>query len=448
MQVALRVGAGIRMQSFEERMRRVFRRQLPGVQVSFESGDIISQILNFGSPTPVQIAVQGLNLAADRAYAEKIRRVLAPIPSLRDLQFGQPYRYPTVQVHVNRDRAGQLGLTMADISRSLTDGTESSRFIAPDFWRDPRTGVGYQVQLELPQSRMDSVNALRELPVGGGRDNDPVLLSNVARIDYGHMVAEYDRYNMQRMVTLTANLYHSDLGHAAAAIEHALRRLPPPPRGMTVAVRGQIAPLYQTLHGLETGLLLTVVVILLLFAANFQSWRLAWVTVAAVPAVLAGVLVMLWATGTTLNIESFMGAIMAVGVSVANALLLVTMAESRRRRKGQARSDDPGQGGGAGVPRGESIAIEAALEGLGLRLRPILMTASAMIAGMLPLALALEKGGRQSAPLGQAVIGGLIASTLVTLLILPLIFSWAQRHAHTGTASLHPDDAALNGRSI
>ena len=438
MQVALRSGSGIRLSAFEERLRGIFRKQLPGVRTSFESGDIISQILNFGSPTPVQVAVQGLNLAADRAYAQKIRRALASIPSLRDLQFGQPYRYPDVEVRVNRNRAGQLGLTMASISSSLTDGTESSRFIAPDFWRDPRTGVGYQVQFELPQSRMDSLNRLGDLPIKRDRDGDPILLSNIARINYGTMTAEYDRYNMQRMVTLTANLYHSDLGHAASAIERALRHLPSPPRGMNVAVRGQIAPLYQTLGGLGTGLLLTVAIIFLLFAANFQSWRLAWVSVAAVPAVIAGVLLTLWATGTTLNIESFMGAIMAVGVSVANGLLLVTMAETRRQEKGQELY--PHSPGSELKLQRERIATEAALEGLSLRLRPILMTASAMIAGMLPLALALEKGGRQSAPLGQAVIGGLLASTAMTLLILPLVYSWAQRHAGTGSVSLHPEE--------
>lgn len=440
MQVALRAGSGIRLSAFEERLRRIFHRQMPDVLTSFESGDIISKILNFGSPTPVQIAVQGLNLAADRAYARTVRRALAPIPALRDLQFGQPYRYPDVEVRVNRNRAGQLGLTMAQISRSLTDGTESSRFIAPDFWRDPRTGVGYQVQLELPQSRMRSLNALRELPVASGPAGAPILLSNVARISYGHMTAEYDRYNMQRMVTLTANLYRSDLGHAAAAIERTLRSLPPPPRGMSVAVRGQIALLHQTLRELGAGLLLTIAILFLLLAANFQSWRLAWVSVAAVPAVVAGVLAVLWATGTTLNIESFMGAIMAVGVSVANGLLLVTMAEARRRQKG-LEGEQPASGTEARGWR-ERIASEAAVEGLGLRLRPILMTASAMVAGMLPLALALEKGGRQSAPLGLAVIGGLLASTLMTLLILPLVFSWAQRHAGTGAISLHPEDAA------
>ncbi len=439
MQVALRPGSGLHLARLEERLRGIFRRQLPGVHVSFESGDMISKILNFGSPTPVQITVQGLNLASDRAYAQKIKGALAAIPSLRDLEFEQPYRYPDVEVRVNRNRAGQLGLTMASISHALTDATESSRFIAPDFWRDPRTGVGYQVQLELPQARMDSLNALRELPVASGRSGGPVLLSNVARISYGHMVAEYDRYNMQCMVTLTANLYHSDLGHAAAAISRAMKRLPPPPRGMSVAVRGQIAPLDKTLRELGMGLLLTVVIIFLLLAANFQSWRLAWVSVAAVPAVMTGVLLMLWITGTTLNIESFMGAIMAVGVSIANGLLLVTMAETRRRDKG--RELRPNLEVRELRRQCERIAAEAAIEGLSLRLRPILMTAGAMIAGMLPLALALEKGGRQSAPLGEAVIGGLLASTLMTLLILPLIFSWAQRHAGMGAVSLHPEDA-------
>jgi multidrug efflux pump subunit AcrB len=229
---------------------------------------------------------------------------------------------------------------------------------------------------------------------------------------------------MERMVTLTANMEGDDLGRVSNQIDAALKRAGTPPRGVTVQVRGQIAPLKETLQSLAEGLLAAIVVIFLLISANFQSPRLALVVVSTTPAVIAGVAIALLITGTTLNMESFMGAIMAIGVSVANSILLVTFAEQHRR---------------AGAS-----SLEAALYGAQTRLRPILMTSIAMIAGMIPLALALGQGSEETAPLGRAVIGGLVASTLATLVILPAVFTLAQRHAGRNSASLDPDDAGSN----
>jgi multidrug efflux pump subunit AcrB len=238
-------------------------------------------------------------------------------------------------------------------------------------------------------------------------------------------VGEYDRYNQQRMVTITANTSSSDLGSAARQVRDAVARAGDPPRGVTVTVRGQVAPMDDTLAGLRTGVGVAIAVILLLMAANFQSLRLAVVVLSTVPAVLLGVAAALLVTGTTLNVQSFMGAIMAIGVSVANAILVVTFAE-RDRREG-AESD------------------AAALGGVRSRIRPVLMTSLAMIAGMIPMALALGQGGEQTAPLGRAVIGGLTASTVAVLLVLPLTFSIAQRRVSRTSGSWHPDDAAPSG---
>lgn len=404
----------------EERLRQELPRMFPGTSFSFEPGDIVSQVLNFGSPTPIEVSVSGPHLSSDHAYAEKIRAEMSRIPALRDLQYAEPLEYPSLNVDIDRVRAGQFGLTVRQVAQSLETATWSSRFVSRNFWQDPQTGIGYQVQVEVPQPQMSTIGDVSSLSlVAGGPSNHPTL-GDVADLSYGTVVGEYDRYNMERMVSLTANIVGEDLGRAAAQVEEAVRRAGDPPRGAEVHVRGQVVPMRQTLNSLGVGLAFAVVVILLLLAANYQSLRLALVAVSSVPAVLCGVIAALLLTHTTLNLESFMGAIMALGVSAANSIVLVSFAEEYRM---EGRS-----------------ATEAALHGAGTRLRPILMTSLAMIAGMIPMALAFGEGGGQSAPLGRAVIGGLAASTLATLLILPAIFSLAQERASTESASLDVTD--------
>jgi multidrug efflux pump subunit AcrB len=249
-----------------------------------------------------------------------------------------------------------------------------------------------------------------------------VSLSSVADVTDGTVMGEYDRYNMQRMVTLGANVSGEDLGRAADHVADALRRLGAPPAGVNVAVRGQVTPMGELFGGLETGLAVAVGAIFLLLAANFQSFRLALIVVLTIPAVVAGVTVSLWLTRTTINIQSFMGAIMAIGVAVANAILLVTFAEQARARGARVR--------------------DAAVEGAASRVRPILMTSLAMIAGMVPMAIGFGEGGDQTAPLGRAVVGGLVGATLATLLILPALFCTVQRETTRKTASLDPGDPA------
>ena len=355
------------------------------------------------------------------------------------MQFGQSLDYPTVDVTVDRQKAGLLGVKMADVSRSLAPATWSSRFTVPNYWADTNSGVSYQVQVQVPQARMDSLEEARNVPIVN-RDGQGLLLRNVAKVTEGTAVGQYQRYNMQRLVTVTANIAGADLGSVARQVMAAVKELGQPPAGVNVAVRGQIVPLQQMLDGLRAGLLLAVVVIFLLLAANFQSLRLSALVVATTPAVIAGVVIMLWLTGTTLNIQSFMGAIMAIGVAVANAILLVTFAE--RARVGQAsRLPSETSPGSTGETPAPLSAADAAVEGARSRLRPILMTSLAMIAGMVPMALGLGEGGEQTAPLGRAVIGGLALATVATLLVLPAAFALVQGPAHRRSASLHPDDS-------
>jgi multidrug efflux pump subunit AcrB len=319
---------------------------------------------------------------------------------------------------VDRQKAGLLGVKMADVSRSLATATWSSRFVVPNYWADPNSGVSYQVQVQVPQARMDSLEQARNLPVLD-RDGHTLLLRDVAKVSPGSAVEQYQRYNMQRLVTVTANIADADLGSVAKTVAAALKEVGAPPAGVNVTVRGQVVPLAQMMDGLRAGLLVAVVVIFLLLAANFQSLKLSFLVISTAPAVLVGVVLTLWITGTSLNIQSFMGAIMAIGVAVANAILLVTFAE-RHRLTGAS-------------------AHDAAVEGAQSRLRPILMTSLAMIAGMIPMALGLGEGGQQTAPLGRAVVGGLALATVATLLVLPPLFGLVQARAHRRSVSLHPE---------
>jgi multidrug efflux pump subunit AcrB len=467
LRVALKRESGIRLEEFKNRLReklpKMQRHQAPAmrdVQLQFEAGDIVEQVMSFGSPTPVQVAINGPNLQENRAYAEKVRQQLAQIPSLRDLQYEQALEYPTVEVNVDRELAGLSGVTAEEVGRALAPATLSSRFTTPLFWRDPKSGNGYQVQVQIPQSKMNSISQVEQIPVKAG-DDTQILVQDVAQVRPGTMPGQIDRFNMKRMVSLTANVEGEDLGNVAKHVDAALaavnqslwtpqtgpegqpgwkheitkevvyqQELPGPPKRLLIEVRGQVFPMRQMFgglaggkvyEGLTGGLVLAVVVILLLLTAYFQSVRLALVIVSTTPAVLAGVVLALMATRTTLNIQSFMGAIMAVGVAVANAILLATFAEQGRRE-------------------GKEVGA-AAVEGAKHRLRPILMTSCAMIAGMVPMSLGFGEGGEQTAPLGRAVIGGLAVATFATLFILPSVFAVVQGRSSTRSVSLDPDDA-------
>jgi multidrug efflux pump subunit AcrB len=442
LRVAFRHDSGVRIEELKSRLRRELpeklgawlREKMAGenlsaedaearvadLRLSFEPADIVNEVMSFGSPTPVEVVMYGPNIKDNLTYSEKVRHELENIPALRDLQVVQAQNYPTVDVHLDRERLGKSGVTVGDVTRSVVAATSSSRYVVPNYWADLSSGNGYQVQVQIPTPRMDSPDQVGLVPVKK-TPTGQLLVRDVADVAEGTAPAEYDRYNLRRLISLTANVEGSDLGSVSAEIEKALKRAGPPPRGVTVDLRGQVAPMREMFHGLAVGLVLSVGAIFLLLTAYFQSPKLALVSVASVPAVLAGVAVSLWLTNTTLNVQSFMGAIMAIGVAVANAILLVTFAERHRKA---------GNGG----------ATVAAVEGAWRRLRPILMTSGAMLAGMIPMALALGEGGEQTAPLGRAVIGGLVAATLTTLLVLPAVFAAVQNRSGTASVSLDPAD--------
>jgi len=431
MDIRLRESAHINVNSLKDRLRERFKKALPDTLFSFEPGDIVSQIMNLGSPTPICVQVMGHNLIADRIFAEKIRKELAKNPYLRDLQWGQAQDYPTCQINIDRELAGQLGITPEQIGMSLQPAYFSSRFVLLSLWRDKDSGFSYQVQVQVPQDQITSKADIENFPAMRVppttkpelqafpsllKANQHPLISDVAKVEYGVTNGEYDRYNMMRMVTLTANIQDKDLGSVGDQIKEAIKRVGEPPRGVFVEVKGQVPLLSDTFFHLMSGLILALVVITLMLLAYFQAPRVVLIITSTSPAILLGVLTMLTITRTTLNIQSFMGAIMAVGVGISNAILLVVFAEINRHN-------------GMSV---EDSAVHAAQS----RMRPILMTSIAIIAGMVPMAIS----SGQSASLGRAVIGGLFMSTLSVLTLLPLVFVMIQNKASLKSPSLHPED--------
>lgn len=422
--VQLKPEAGKKIEEFKEHLRQMLAKELPDVRLSFEPQDIVTRVMSFGSPTPIEVAVSGPDINVSKAHAEQVLAKLKGLPFLRDVQIAQTLDFPTVDVNINRERAGQLGVKVEDVTRSLVAATTSSRFTVANYWADPKSGVSYPLQVQIPEERTQSIEDLKNVPVtaSGGQT---MLLRNVATITPGTAVGTYERYNMARVVSVTANLHGIDLGTAAKQIKVALAELGKPADAKTnVDLRGQLIPLQQLLDGFSSGLVIAVIAIFLMLLANFQSVRLALAVISTIPAVLAGVVLMLWLTSTTLNIQSAMGAIMAVGVAVANAILLVTFAEKARRTDGSPAKGDP---------------VSAAVEGAKSRMRAILMTSFAMIAGMLPLALGLGEGGDQTAPLGRAVVGGLAAATMATLFVLPSVFALVTSKT-VRSPSIDPDD--------
>src|SRR5438874_3105563 len=416
--VALKGGRRPAVRDIEESIRAKLAQKFPDVRFSFEAGDIVSQVLNFGAPAPISVTVSGNKLSETRRYTERMAAELEKIGSLRDVQIPQALDYPTLDVTIDRERAGQLGVTVDRVGKSIVAATSSSVLVTPNFWTDPASGIPYRVALRVPESGISSGDDLSNLPVMPDGAARP-LTGDIATVTSGKTFGEIDHRNSQRTLSVQANLTGADLGRAASAVEDALKAAGPPPRGTTVAVHGQIEQMQTTLASLREGLLLAVIVILLLLTANFQSVRDALIVLSTVPAVLIGVVLALFVTRSTLNVQSMMGAIMSIGVSVANALLLVTFARERRV---------------AG-----DASEQAALTAARMRLRPILMTSLAMIAGMIPMALGLGEGGEQTAPLGRAVIGGLSASTVATLLTLPALYVIGAARNTTSPSLLEPE---------
>jgi multidrug efflux pump subunit AcrB len=388
----------------------------------FEPGDIVGTVMSFGSPTPVEVMVIGSERDLVRKHALRVLEEMKKIPSLRDVQLYQQLDYPTVQVNIDRQKAGLSGVAVANVTDALLVGTSSSRYVVRNYWRNPASGVDYQVQIQVPTQRMNRPQQVETLPIEKVSSESNLMIRDVATVQPGTTPGEIDRSAMQRYLSITANIEGDDLGLAATRIGRAIDAAGQPPRGVRVNVRGQVAPMTEMFRSLAVGLTLSVVVILVLLTGYFQSFRLGLISIGGVPGVICGVATILLATGTTLNIESFMGSIMCIGVSVSNSVLLSTFMDDHWR---------------AGAP-----VRQAAVEGARDRLRPILMTAAAMVLGTVPMALALEEGSGMTAPLGRAVIGGLLVSTFATLLIVPAMFTIVMGDAKKVSPSMDPDDQA------
>jgi multidrug efflux pump subunit AcrB len=417
--IKLNKTAGIGIETFKEILRSETAKQIPEAKLSFEPGDMVEQVVNMGTANPIEIAVIGRDLSQSRKIAESLNQNLQTISYLRDVQIATPLDYPGIKLNIDRVKAGQLGLTVDQISKSTVAATSSSRFIQPNYWLDKNSGTAYQVQVEYPQYRINSSDELGAIPLHAD-PGSPVYLRDVSNFTPVMSPGEYDRINQQRYITITANIHDKDVGTAIKGVNKAIEEIGELPKGVKIMVRGQADLLIQTMNELQSGLLVAIVVIFLMLAVNFQSFRLSLVVLSVVPAVIAGALLILFITNQTLNIQSYMGTIMAVGVAVANAILLVTNGEQYRKQ----------------ISSGEFALI-----GASNRLRPILMTSMAMIAGMIPMALAVGEGGHQTAPLGIAVIGGLIFSTISTLVFLPAIYTRIIGRKIYQDPSLDPDDA-------
>jgi len=459
LRIGLREGSGVGIFELQERLRKVLpekvggwfreellrlgltpeqaRQRLDDLVFAFEPGDLISQTMSLGSPAPIEVVVSGRNMADSSDYMDKLREQFDGIASLRDVQIQQSLHYPTIQVTIDRQRAGLSGVTARDIGQSLIAATYSSRYTTRIYWRDEISGNSYQVQVQVPQARMTEATDVGLVPLTAQSNRQqaakladspsnptpPLLVRDVARVMRSEMPGEVDRYNMRRYLSMTANIEGEDLGRVINRLDLAMSRAGRPARGIEVDLRGQVRPMRDMFQSLEIGLGVAVLVILIMLTAYFQAPRLAITAVASVPAVLCGVVLALWITRTTLNIESFMGAIMAVGVAVSNAILLVSFADRHRREEGMP---------------SDRAAITAAKG----RLRPIVMTGCAMIAGMIPMSLGVEQGSEQNAPLGRAVIGGMALATFATLLVLPAVFTLLLSRASNQSPSLDPDDTS------
>jgi len=418
LQVALKDTYKEKLDALKERFRHQVKVTMPDIRLSFEPIELTDKVLSQGSPTPIEVRIIGRDKKINEQYANKVIDKLRQINYLRDVQLAQPIKYPTIDIDIDRIRAAQMGVTLNDISRSLVAATSSSRYTEKNVWIDPKSNISYGVQVEVPENQMTSMNDINEIPVLSN-ESRPVL-GDLAAIKQDTSYGENDNLGALPYLSVTANLNNKDLGTATKDVTAAIASLGDLPRGLTVETKGLSEVLSDTLNSLQLGLITAIAVIFLMLAANFQSFKVSLVVLSTLPAVLLGSLTALLISGSTLNLQSYMGIIMSVGVSIANSVLLITNAEHLRMHSGNA--------------------ILSAKESAALRMRPILMTSVAMVFGMLPMATGWGDGGDQAAPLGRAVVGGLIASTFAALFILPLVFSWVQGKASTASVSLDPED--------
>jgi len=418
-QVNLDDGYKVKMDGLKETLRKNIAAKYPSMHISFEPIELTEKIMAQGASTPIEVRIAGKNMQDIEGYGNKLLAKLKGIDFLRDVQIQQPLKFPNISIQVDRLKLSQMGLDINAVAKSITAATSSSRFTNKNLWLDENNAYTYQTQVQVPEYMMASFEEMQAIPLVKGQPR-PVL-SDVANITIDSLPGEYDRSGPRRFITVSANVNGKDLGTATDAVQKAIDEVGKPPAGLVASIQGMSSLLTETLSSLQSGLLAAIIVILLLLAANYQSFGLSIAVLSTVPAVLLGSMLMLLATGATLNLQSYMGIIMSTGVSVANAILIVTNAESLRFEY-----QNP---------------FKAASVAASIRLRPILMTSLAMIAGMIPMASGLGESGDQSAPLGRAVIGGLIASTIAALLVVPLVYGWVQQKKSFTTPSLLPTNS-------
>ena len=394
---------------------RLLRAKLPrdfvGTSFFFQPADIVSQILNFGSPAPIDVQIVGNNLSGNAAIASELAEKMRNVPGAADVRVHQLFNQPRFTVAVDRTKSQLTGLTERDVANSVLVALSGSAQTAPNFWLNPKNGVSYAIATQSPQFRIDSLDALRTLPVTAAGSSRPQLLENISELKRAAGPAVLSHYNIQPVVDVYANVQDRDLGGVASGIDKLIAGIQKKlPRGSTVVMRGQVATMRSSFAGLGLGVIFAIILVYLLIVINFQSWTTALIIIAALPGALAGICWILFLTHTTLSVPALMGAIMSIGVATANSILMISFANDRLDALGDATA--------------------AALEAGRTRLRPVIMTALAMIIGMVPMALGLGEGGEQNAPLGRAVIGGLCVATVATLFFVPTLFSFVYRKRH------------------
>jgi multidrug efflux pump subunit AcrB len=403
---------------YVRKLREVLPEAFPDIVFSFPPADIVSQILNFGAPAPIDIQIRGNNLAANFEYANKMLKAIKQVPGVADARIQQSASSPILELTMDRTRAQEVGLTARDVTNNLLVNLAGSSQVAPTFWLNPANGVSYPIVMQTPQYNMDSLQSLNNLPVNSANGISQQVVAGLVEINRNVSQAVISQYDIQTMVQINATPQDRDLGAVAKDIRTVIASMASEaPRGTKVVLLGQVNTMEKAFSGLLFGLLGAVALIYFLIVINFQSWRDPLVIISALPAALAGIVWILFTTRTTLSVPALTGAIMCMGVATANSVLVITFARERLAETGQA--------------------ITAALDAGFVRFRPVLMTALAMVIGMLPMALGLGEGGEQNAPLGRAVIGGLIFATIATLIFVPVVFALAHDKDHLNPGTQH-----------
>jgi len=391
-------------EEFVHLLRATLPREFPGTEFYFLPDDIVSQILNFGLPAPIDVQIVGKNVNANRELADLIEEQMRRIPGVADLRIQQTFDQPKLHIFTDRTKAAQSGYTQADVAQSLLISLSGSFQTQPTFWLNPQNGVSYSVVTQAPQYDVQSLQALRNLPLKAGETGTPEILNDVTSITRGQGMAAVNHYDIQRTIDIFGGVDGRDLAGVGKDIDRVIEaNRPRLVRGSELLVRGQLDTMRKSFSGLIAGLIFAILLVYLLIVVNFQSWLDPFIIITALPAALAGIILMLFATHTTLSVPAMMGAIMCMGVATANSILVISFAKD--------------------VLENVNDPVEAALAAGFTRFRPVIMTALAMVIGMVPMALGMGEGGEQNAPLGRAVIGGLLFATVATLIFVPAVFA-------------------------